>query len=500
MHVPEALLILTFVSILVLVTLEKIEKGFGGLLGATMVFLILFVSDESFVLVNLLSFINFEVILTILAIFTSVNVIRKSGLFQWLAIKGIKATKGEAYPLFILLCLVSSLFSGFITAIAVMVIIGNLTIDVAKVLNISPTPYLVAEAIVVKLGGLLTPISGILNIIISGELPAASFYFFAVRLIPLFCLLVPVTILVLLRQFKVLEEPVERRRVFLMEVNPWMVVPNKWLLKSAATLFIAMIASFIILSKLFVRVELWLVAVIFMLIFLSLPHTKAKEVFRDLDWGLLFFLIGLFILVEGLNQYALLSRIAEGMVILLQENKILSILALLWFSYFASGIINSLAVTVVLIPIVQQLLSTEGLAAISPILITALIISVNLGSNLTPMASVTTVIAMSLTRKTKKEFSSKEFFKIGFLISFLHLSIVTVYLSLVFLFTYFYSSSIAVINLFVIGMAIGSFAVLYFQKRGHKKVRKVLSKCLYYFSKLKKGIKDLLKKLFSLVS
>lgn len=480
MIIIQILLTVNFIILLLLITLEKIKKLIGGVIGGLIVFILLLVT-EGFVLqrppsvagMDLLGFIDFEVIFMILGIFVSVEAIRESGFFQWLGIKGIKATRGRAYPLFILLALVSSFLSGFVTSIAVMIIVGNLTIDTARVLDINPLPYLAAEAITVNVGVLITPIASIPNIIIMNEstsigiLPEASFGFYATNLAPFSLFLIPLTIFVLLKRFKVLEDPSEDRREFLMEFDEWTVVADRTLFKRTAILFITMIASFIIIPNILPQVKLWLVSITFMVLFLVLPKIKPGKLVRNIDWDTIFFLIGLFIMVGGLEHEGVLDTVAESMGSALGGNVIYSILVLFLFAAFASGVIDNIAVTIVLIPIITHLVTaSSALQAVAPVLISTLIIGVNLGGNLTPMASPTTVLAMSLSKKAEEELTPAKFFKIGFSVTLFQISIAIGYLILSFLFVSLFGSQILTFfNIAVLIVAIVNFSLLLFRER-----------------------------------
>lgn len=465
MDIVDLVLIGIFVTILILISLEKIEKAIGGILGGVLVFLIFFLTED-FLLHDLLEFIDFSVIFTILGIFSSAEVIRESGFFQWIGIKATQVTRGRPQFLFILLTLASGLLAGPITAIAVMIIIGNLTVDVADILDIDPCPYLVAEAVASNAGALLTPIASVPNIIIRGYFPQTSFVFYGVHLVSFALLLLPLTIFILSKRVGTLEEPSEDRRAFLMEVNPWIVVHNRSLLMKAAFLFFVMVISLVLLPILFPSVELWFLAIAFMFAFLALPEIDVNMVLKDLDWEIIFFLIGLFIMVEGLVHQGILTKVAQQMKTFLGGGNFFSVVFVLWFSTLASGVIDDIAVTIVLLPLIEELLVPGSpLAEIEVLILVTLIISVNLGGNLTPLASPTTVLAMSLSKKAKKELTPKEFLKIGFFTTLLQVSIATVFLGIVYYFTYYYGVRMLVIDYFLLITAFLVYGLLFFRHK-----------------------------------
>lgn len=486
MHYTEILLIASFVVILLLITLEIIDRSIGGVLGIIIVFLLL-LSTEEIELAKLIEFIDFEIIFTILGIFVSVEAVRKSGFFQWLGIKGIKATKGRPYPLFILLCISSSFMTGILTSIAVMIIIGSLTIDTAKILDINPLPYLAAEAITVNVGATITLIGSIPNIIVSNEL-SLSFAFFLINLAPFSLFLISITVFLLFKILGMLEAPSEIRRSFLMEFNEWTVVTDKRLFKEVAVIFFAMIGSFIVLPQYFHQIELWFVALAFMFLFLLLPEMEAAEMLEGIDWETIFFLIGLYVLVGALEHKGILDRVASYMQSVLGGNPLLTILVILWIACLASGVIDNIAVTVALIPVLKPLILSPSLQEISFILLVAFIIGVNIGGNLTPMASPTTVLAMSLSKKTEEELTPKKFFKIGFSAALIQNSIATGYLILSFYLLKFGVGRGTIILLTLFAGTIGFLALLLRKKESR---RKLLERLL----SIKNSLKETLKKL-----
>lgn len=455
MHFTEILLIVSFVVILLLITLEVIDRSLGGVLGIIIVFL-LFLLTGGIGLTDLIADIDFAIIFTILGIFISVEAVRKSGFFQWLGIKGIKATKGRPYPLFMLLCIASSLMTGILTSIAVVVIIGSLTIDTAKVLDINPLPYLAAEAITVNVGATITLIGSIPNIIIAKELDL-SFAFFLINLAPFSLLLISITVFLLFKSLGLLESPSKVRRNFLMEFDEWTVVTDKRLFKEVAIIFFAMIGSFIVLPQYFHQIKLWFLALFFMSLFLLLPGMEAAEMLKGIDWETIFFLIGLYVLVGGLKP--ILDRAASGIQSVLGGNLLLTILVILWIVCLTSGVVDNIAVTVALIPVLRPLIASSS-REISFILLIAFIIGVNIGGNLTPMASPTTVLAMSLSKKTEEELTPKKFFKIGFSVALIQNSIATAYLVFSFYLLQFGVGWGTILLLTLLGAILGFLALL----------------------------------------
>ena len=109
-----------------------------------------------------------------------VEIAARSGLFTWISVKMLKASKGDPFRLLILFSILTAIFSAFLDNITAMIIIGSLTIVACRKLELDAKPFLITEGIMTNVGGLLTLISSIPNIIIGKTRGSATSSLFVV--------------------------------------------------------------------------------------------------------------------------------------------------------------------------------------------------------------------------------------------------------------------------------------------------------------------------------
>ena len=112
---------------------------------------------------------------------------------------------------------------------------------------------------------------------------------------------------------------------------------------------------------------------------------NVHKTLQDIEWGTLFFFVGLFILVESLIATGIVQGIAEQLAEITRGDPVIATLGLMWFSAGASAIIDNIPYTATAIPIVQYLAAT-GIPA-EP-LWWALALGACLGGNLTIVGRV----------------------------------------------------------------------------------------------------------------
>jgi Na+/H+ antiporter NhaD/arsenite permease-like protein len=146
------------------------------------------------------------------------------------------------------------------------------------------------------------------------------------------------------------------------------------------------------------------------------------------NWGTIFFLIGLFGLVAALNHVGIITALGDAIGVLIGGNEILGIVFMTWVPALLSAVIDNIPISLVLAPIAGQF------AALSPLLPIALIFAVNIGGFLLPIGSPANILAIALSEKERRPISMLEFLEVGAPLALLMLSIGTGWLLFVSLF------------------------------------------------------------------
>ena len=250
-----------------------------------------------------------------------VEIAARSGIFTWSAIRLLKASKGDPWKLLLLLGLLTLLFSAFLNNVTAMIIIGSLTVVACKRLELEAKPFLLVEAFLTNVGGLLTLISSLPNIIL-GHAAGITFLKFFLVAAPYCVVASAVTLLLARRIFRIrpLTDPEARERAAnrVLEFDEWETVRDRGFFRAAWFVTAGVVVLFALQSYLpvFKSEDLGLQFVAFLgaTVMLLLRPKAVTEALRKVEWSLIFFFVGLFVLVGicGHEKVGVLALMGKG--------------------------------------------------------------------------------------------------------------------------------------------------------------------------------------------
>jgi Na+/H+ antiporter NhaD/arsenite permease-like protein len=413
-----------FVCTYALIFTEKINKTLAALLGAVVVASLGEVAGI-FSYETLAGFLDFETITILIGMFIITGAAESVGMFQFLAIKIMKASKGEPSRLLLYLSLLTVLLSSIISNIVAIMIVGSLTMRIASDLDLDPKPYIIIESLLANLGGLMFLISSVPNLMV-GVVAEISFLDFLAVSVPLSLVLLGVTLFVFKRVFGMGETGMARAS--LEYLDEWSVIKDKRKFYRSVALMITVLIFFAIGDLL--RVGLPVIAITGSAFMLLVTGADMEDILRKVGWSTIFFIMGLFVLVGSLNEVGVLSMLADLFTSGTGGNVPFSILSMLWMAGLSSAFVVDIPATAVLIPVVQN--ASDLLGPGSSLLWWALIFGIGLGANFFPFSSSSTIIALKILQK-KKRVSIKEYAKIGVTICTIQLVVATIYLMTLYL-------------------------------------------------------------------
>ncbi len=127
--------------------------------------------------------IDLNVIFLLVGMMVIASVLARTGFFDWLAIESVILSRGHPVRLLIILADVTAVVSAFIDNVTTVVLMTPITLSVAKRLDISPKPYLLAAIFASNIGGTATLIGDPPNIMI-GSAAGLGFDAFLLNLTP----------------------------------------------------------------------------------------------------------------------------------------------------------------------------------------------------------------------------------------------------------------------------------------------------------------------------
>jgi Na+/H+ antiporter NhaD/arsenite permease-like protein len=313
-----------------------------------------------------------------------------------------------------------------------MILVSSLTLVACKDLDLDPKPYILAEAFLANIGGLVTLVSSVPNILV-GVAAGIGFLEFLKISLPL-CLIIGLITFYLLAHLLGIgnassnkEKQILKSRV--EAFDEWSVVKDRKSFYFSVVIMIAVLFLFSVADLLGVGLEY--IAVAGGVIMLVLSHVDIEKVLRELDWNIIFFVGSLFIVVKGLSAAGVLDGPAK-LLVSTTGNYLISMVFILWIVGFLSSIVVDIPLTVLFIPIVQEM---GGILGTDPGLFWwAMILGLGLGANFTPVGSSSTIIGLSALKREGKFVSFKEFTILGLKVCTLQLAVGMLYLTLLHLF------------------------------------------------------------------
>jgi Na+/H+ antiporter NhaD/arsenite permease-like protein len=414
-----------FLATYAAISTEIAHKTIVALLGAAVFILAGILSGgEAF------AFIDWNVIFLLIGMMIIINITRHTGIFQYVAIKAAKLARGEPILILVLLSVITAVISAFLDNVTTIMIIAPVTILIAVELGISPVPFLVSAAIASNIGGTATLIGDPPNIMI-GSAAGLSFLDFLVNLTPAILIILAVFSLMAFLLFRKALRVPATRKARIMSFDERQAIQNRPLLAKSLVVLALVIAGFLLHGLL--KVEASTVALFgsTLLMLLSDRH-EVEAVFREVEWGTIFFFIGLFILVGGLVKLGLIKLVAGFLLGLTHGNIPSTSLIVVWASGVLSAFIDNIPYVATMTPLIKDIGVTLGAGAILP-LWWSLSLGACLGGNGTLIGASANVVAAGLAKKNGYPISFMDFTKYGALFTLMSLVVSTVYVWLRFL-------------------------------------------------------------------
>jgi Na+/H+ antiporter NhaD/arsenite permease-like protein len=303
---------------------------------------------------EILLLIRLEPILVIAGMTVVAEIMRGSGVFQFLAIHFIRFTRGDPKKLFILFCLLAAGLSTVLMNSVVILVMGYLTILTCQAIEQKPHPFLLGEMLAVGAGGAFTLIGTSSNVIIA-DYAGFDFLYYIIQFWGLAVVIVVITIIALLivnRKQLIVDDP--KAYEYVIDFDPWMMVPNRRLFWIYMGLFALLIVAFIVFPQAYV------VALAGMTIFMIVSHADPRTSLRDVEWQIIFFIGALFILSGALEMVGVLSFVSQVVLLLSGGQLIPASLMMLWITWIGSSIIGSSPMATTFSPIALQMATTMG--------------------------------------------------------------------------------------------------------------------------------------------
>ena len=426
--VSASLLILAYIFI----ALEKIPKVTIALLGGALTIVLGLVSQTKALGDGInphyfINFIDFNVIFLLVSMMVIVSITTRSGVFNWIANELLKFTKGHPVKVLCALGLFTAVTSAFLDNVTTVILIMPITFAIAKKLDIDPIPFLLTEIFSSNIGGTATLIGDPPNIII-GSAGGLSFIDFIKELTPVILVIMCVVLTVLAFIFRKKLHASQDKMDEVAKIDNSHTITDKALMIRSTLILALVILGFMLHDV--THIETCVVAMLGASILLIFE--KPNEILQDVEWNTIFFFIGLFIIIGGLEASGGIKLMAEWILKVTQGSQAATSMIILWASGVISGIIDNIPYTATMAPMLVEIEKTMGATYAYP-LWWALSLGACLGGNMTIIGAAANVIVSENAAKSGHPISFMRFLKYGVGVVAISLTISTVYIYFKFL-------------------------------------------------------------------
>jgi Na+/H+ antiporter NhaD/arsenite permease-like protein len=366
--------------------------------------------------------VDFNTIGLLVGMMIIVGIAKDTGLFQYVAIKTAKFAKGDPWKIMLTFALITAVFSALLDNVTTILLMVPMTLVICDNLRVNPIPFLFVEIFLSNIGGTATLIGDPPNILI-GSAAGLSFMDFVVNLGPV-VLIILFAVLPLMKMIfgkKIKADPADMKKI--MDLNENESLKRPGLLKKTLFVLGLVIIGFFLHGAL--HIEAATIALFGAGLLLLLDNKNPERALHEIEWTTIFFFIGLFVLVGGLEQVGVISWAAAGIIELTGGNLAITSITILWGGAFISAFIDNIPFVATMIPLVQGM--SETFTDLDP-LWWSLALGACLGGNGTLVGASANLVAAGMAEKSGYEIKFTDFMKIGLGIMVITLIISNVYI------------------------------------------------------------------------
>jgi Na+/H+ antiporter NhaD/arsenite permease-like protein len=402
-----------FVVAYVLIATEKVHRVTAAVGGATLMLLV-GATDAEHAFFSEQSGIDWNVIFLLLGMMLIVAVLKRTGVFEYLAIWSAKRAKGRPFRIMVILVLVTAVASAALDNVTTVLLIAPVTFLVCDRLGIPVAPFLIAEALASNIGGTATLVGDPPNIIIASR-AGLTYNDFLVHLLPFVVVLLVVFIGMCRIMFRRAFAYDPERTAQIMALRERDAIRDGRLLIVSLAVLAVVTVAFVLHTV--VHLEPSVVALIGGLVLLAASRLDAEAVAKDVEWPTLIFFAGLFVMVGGLVATGVIGQLSQAAADATQGRLLPAAMVLLWGSAILSAIVDNIPYVATMSPIVADLVHSTGGGDSSQVLWWSLALGADLGGNATAVGASANVIILGLAEKAGRRISFWEFTKYGLMVA-----------------------------------------------------------------------------------
>ena len=406
-----------FLIVILLIITERVHRTAAAMAGAVVLILTGVMSAD-----KALSYIDFNTIGVLVGMMIFVAIVRRSGMFEYIAVRAAKAVHGDPWKIMVAFTLITAVLSAILDNVTTVLLVGPMSIAIARMLKINPVPFLMGQILASNVGGTATLIGDPPNIMI-GSAAHLSFMDFLdnTGFVVLFILAVLILLMKIVYEKKIELGTVDTGAV--ENLDPSKSITNRALMKKGIIVLICVIVGFMFHDKL--GIESSVIALTAAAVMLIIGREDVNEAIQDVEWTTILFFMSLFVVVGGLTETGIIKELASKIIDATDGHPMVTMLVLLWASALLSSILDNIPFVATLIPLILAM-QADGIDVTS--FWWAISLGACLGGNGTMIGASANVVLSDISTKHGYPITFKSYLKVGMPFMLLSIVISTVFL------------------------------------------------------------------------
>ncbi|OGW25258.1 MAG: hypothetical protein A2X55_08690, partial [Nitrospirae bacterium GWB2_47_37] len=331
---------------------EKIHKTIIAIFGAGLILIFKILQQHEAFHVEEFG-IDWNVIFLLISMMVIINLMRPTGVFEYIAVKSAKWGKGEPFRIMVIFAIVTAVLSALLDNVTTVLLITPVTLFIADALEVDPIPYLISCALASNIGGTATLIGDPPNIMIASK-AQLDFMAFIYHLAPVVVVMMIAYLFAIKfiwgKKLKTREEL--KKRIMAMNENE--AIKDPVMLKKSLFVLAVVLTGFVFHGVLHFQPATVALFGAGLLLLLSKTH-EPHHILAEIEWPTIFFFMGLFIIVGGVVKVGLIKWMSMQILELTQGNMFATSMVVMWFSAFASAIVDNIPYVATMNPLIVDM-------------------------------------------------------------------------------------------------------------------------------------------------
>jgi Na+/H+ antiporter NhaD/arsenite permease-like protein len=348
-----------------------------------------------------INFMSIDVITFLASMMIIVEIAKRGGLFKWLLYRLLVIVKYDPIKVMIVLLTISTLMAAMVDEVTSIIFITAIVFEYCRYFNIDPVPFVISTVLATNIGSSATMLGNPIGILI-GLRAKLTFEDFIIYATPVAILSLIVIIFLCTFWYR---KMLKKAKAKIMKLNNTNLIKEEFNIKEVKLSGILLFVTIFMIAMHY-RIELifnlekstflLIAAYIGASIGLIWKREEARSIVeKGVDWWTLIFFMFLFAKAGALKYTGLTDVLASGIAsIASSQHQIQSFM--LWFSGFASSVLDNVVLIAALIPVVQ---SIGNLGFSMAPLWWALLFGGTYGGNITMIGSTANIVALGMLEK-----------------------------------------------------------------------------------------------------